>query len=118
MEEKRRIRLLSGKLRQSVHWATDREGGGYLLPDNQCTKTGRSVAEALLDNQPDTRVLSRGNTTCAAFKEHEEVLETVPLDSTEDDVMWVSSNISGAAGALKEEEIDLRNLLLHFGCAS
>ena len=58
------------------------------------------------------------NTTCAAFKEHEEVLETVPLDSTEDDVMWVSSKISGAAGALKEEEIDLRNWLLHFGCAS
>ena len=32
--------VLSGKLWQAVRWATDREGGGCLLPDNQCTKTG------------------------------------------------------------------------------
>ena len=39
--------MLSGKLRQAVCWATNREGGGCLLPDNQCTKTGRPVAEFL-----------------------------------------------------------------------
>ena len=32
--------LLSGKHRQAVRWATNREGGGCLLQDDQCTKTG------------------------------------------------------------------------------
>ena len=40
------------------------------------------------------------NPTCAAFGEYEEVPETVPLDFLEDDVTWVASEISGAAGAL------------------
>ena len=47
---------LSVNLRQAVHWATDREGGGCLLPDNQCTKDGRPVAEALREKHPDMRV--------------------------------------------------------------
>ena len=41
----------------------------------------------------------------------------VPLDFTEDDVTWVASKLSGAAGALGAEEMELRNSLLHFGCA-
>ena len=44
--------------------------------------------------------------------------ETVPLDFTENDVTWVASKISGAAGSLVAEAIELRNWLLHFGCAS
>ena len=32
--------VFSSKLRQAVHWATDREGVGCLLPYDQCTKTG------------------------------------------------------------------------------
>ena len=39
--------VLSGKLHQAVLLATDRKGGGHLLPDDQCTKTGRLVAEVL-----------------------------------------------------------------------
>ena len=55
---------------------------------------------------------------CAAFEEYEEVPETVPLHFTEDDVMWVASKISGAAGVLGAEAMELRNWLLCFGCAS
>ena len=42
----------------------------------------------------------------------------VPPNFTEYDVTWVAYNISGAAGTLGEEAIELRNCLLHLGCAS
>ena len=44
--------------------------------------------------------------------------KTVPLDFTWDDVTWVASKLSGAAGALGAEAMELRNCLLRFGCAS
>ena len=58
------------------------------------------------------------NPTCAALEKYGEVPETVPLDFTEDDFTWVVSNLSGAAGALGAEAIELRNWLLCFRCAS
>ena len=58
------------------------------------------------------------NVTCAAFEEYEDVPETVHLDFTEDDVTWVASKLSGAAGALGAEAVKLRNWLLRFGCVS
>ena len=39
--------VLYGKLRKDIRRATDREGVGYLLLDDQCTKTGRPVAEVI-----------------------------------------------------------------------
>ena len=58
------------------------------------------------------------NPTCLAFKEYEEVPEMVPLDFTMDNVTWVASKHSGAAGALRAEAIELQNCLLLFGCAT
>ena len=40
------------------------------------------------------------------------------LGFTEDDVTWVASKLSGAAGALGAEVMELQNWLLCFGCAS
>ena len=59
--------VLSGKLRQTVHWATNREGGGCLLPDEQCTKTERPVAKVLWEKHPDMRVPPLGNPVCSYF---------------------------------------------------
>ena len=58
------------------------------------------------------------NPACAAFEEYEDIPQTVPLDFTEDDVTWVASKLSGAAGALGAEAMELRNFLLRFRCAS
>ena len=44
--------LLSGSPRQAVIWATGREGGGVLIPDDFCTKTGCPVKDALQENHP------------------------------------------------------------------
>ena len=58
------------------------------------------------------------NPTCAAFEEYEDVPKMLPLDFMEDDVTWVASKLSGAAGALGAEAMELINWLLCFGCAS
>ena len=57
------------------------------------------------------------NPTCMDFEDYKDVPETVPLDLLEDDVTWVASKISGAAGALGADMIELSNWLLCFGCA-
>ena len=58
------------------------------------------------------------NLVCAAFEEYGHVPKTVPFDFMEDDVTWVASKLSGAAGALGAEAMELRNWLLCFGSAS
>ena len=109
--------VLSGNLRQAVHQATDREGGGCLLPDDQCTKPGQPVAEVLQEKHPDMHVPPVENPTFAAFEGYEDLPETVPLAFTEDDIMWVASKLSGAEGALGAEAVELQKWLLCFGCA-
>ena len=58
------------------------------------------------------------NPTCSAFEEYEDVPEMVPLNFTEDEVTWVASKLSSAAGALGAEAIELINWILRFGCLS
>ena len=82
--------VLSGKRRQAVRQATDSEGGGCLLPYDQCTKTGLPVAEVLREKHPDMRVPPVENPTCAAFEEYKEIPKTVPLDFAEYEVTWVA----------------------------
>ena len=110
--------VISGKLHQAVRRATGREGGGCLLPDDQRTKTGWPVAEVLREKHSDMRVSPVENPTCAALEEYKDIPETVPLDFTEDEVMWVASKLSGTAGALGAEVMELRNWLFRFRCAS
>ena len=62
------------------------------------------------------RVPPLENPMCAAFEEDKEVPETVPLYFIEYDMMWVTSKLSGTAGALGAEAIELKNWLLRFRC--
>ena len=62
------------------------------------------------------RVRPVENSTCAAFEEYKEVREKVSLDFSEGAVKWVVSKLSGTAGALGAESIELRNWLLCFEC--
>ena len=71
--------VLYGKLWGPIRRATDREGGGCLLPVDQCTKTWQPVAEDLRENPPDMHVPHVEKPMCAAFKVYGEVPETVPL---------------------------------------
>ena len=48
--------VLSGKLRQAVRRANNREGGGCLLLEDKYTKTGRPVADVIREKHPDMRV--------------------------------------------------------------
>ena len=85
------------------------KGGGCLLRDNQCTKTGRLVAEVLWEKHLDMCVPPVENPACTVFEEYGELHKMAPLDFTEDDVMWVASNLYDAAGNLGAEAIKLRN---------
>ena len=78
--------FMSGKFTQDFRWENGREGGGCLLPDNQCTKTGLPVAEVLREKHPDMRVPPVETPACAVLEEYGEVTKTVPLVFTEDDV--------------------------------
>ena len=110
--------VLLVNLRQAVCWATYKERGGCLLPDDQYTKTGRLVAEVLREKHPDMRGPPVENPACASFEKYGDVPKKVPLEFTEDDVTWVASKLSSAAGALGAEAMELCNWLLRFGCAS
>ena len=99
--------------RPSVRQPTVREEGVSSQTIN-AQKTGRPVAEVLWEKHPDMGVPPVENPTCVAFEEYEDIPKTVPLNFTEDDVTWVASKLSGAAGALGAEAIELRNWLLRF----
>ena len=55
------------------------------------------------------RVLPSENPMFTAFKEYEEVPDTLPLDFTDDVITWFTSNLSGATGALGAEVIEVIN---------
>ena len=48
--------VLSGNIWKAICRATDREGGGCLLPEEKCTKPERLIAEVLGDKHMDMRV--------------------------------------------------------------
>jgi hypothetical protein len=90
--------VLDGKLRAAVRFATDRDGGGVLLPQDACTKTGRPVMEVLLSQHPDTRIPNLEDLHCIAFEHYDEVPAAMPTDCTPEDLETLALRMSGSAG--------------------
>ena len=111
-------KVLSGRLRQAVRHATNRDGGRVLQPDDACTKTGRPVLEILKEKHPDMREPDLSNPNHHAFEHYDSQPEPIPLLVTAMDIEEVSRKISGGAGPSGVDYIDLRNWLLRFGAES
>ena len=62
--------VLSSNLRQAVRQATNREGKGCFLQDDQCTKTGQPAAEVLREKHTGIRFPPVENPGCACFKKY------------------------------------------------
>jgi hypothetical protein len=110
--------VLDGKLRATVRFATDRGGGGVLLPEDSCTKTGRPVMEVLRSQHPDTRIPNLEDPHCIAFEHYDEVPVEVPTDCTSEDLETLALRMSGGAGPSSFDAVMLRNCLLRYGRAS
>ena len=106
-----------GNLRQAAGQPTGRGEGvssrttNALKPGDQFQRSSGRITQ--ICGLPLWKTLA-----CAAFEEYENMPKMVPLDFTEDDVTWVVSKLSGAAGALGAQVMELRSWLLRFRCAS
>jgi hypothetical protein len=74
--------VLDGKLRAAVCFMTGCDGGGVLLPQDACAKTGRPVMVVLLSQHPDTRIPDLEDPNCIAFEHYDEVPMAMPTDCT------------------------------------
>jgi hypothetical protein len=110
--------VLYGKLRAAVRFATDRGGGGVLLPQDSCTKTGWPVMEVLRSQHPDTRIPDLEDPHCIAFEHYNEVLVEIPMDCTSEDLKTLALRMGGSAGPSSFHAVMLRNCLLRYGRAS
>jgi hypothetical protein len=110
--------VLDGKLRAAVRFATNRGGGGVLLPQDSCTKTGRPVMEVLRSQHPDTRIPDLEDPHCIAFEQYDEVPVEIPTYCTTEDLKTLALRMSGSAGPSSFNAVMLRNCLLRYGRAS
>ncbi len=112
------LMVLDGKLHAAVRFATNRGGGGVLLPQDSCTKTGRPVMEGLRSQHPDTRIPDLKDPHCIAFEQYNEVPVEIPTDCTTKDLETLALRMSGSAGPSSFDAVMLRNCLLRYGRAS
>jgi hypothetical protein len=110
--------VLDGKLRVAIRFATDCNGGGVLLPQDACTKTGQPVMEVLLLQHPNTRIPNLEDLHCIAFEHYDEVPMTMPTDCTPEDLETLALRMSRSAGPISFDAAMLRNCLLRYGRAS
>jgi hypothetical protein len=94
------------------------DGGGVLLPQDACTKTGQPVIEVLQSQHPDTRIPNLGDPDCIAFEHYNKGSTALPMDCTSKDLEALALRMSGSAGPSSFGAVMLRNCLLWYGRAS
>ena len=108
-------------MQQAVCCATDHEGGGGLFYRGMSAQRQggqlQIVADLFQEKYLDMCVSPMEKIMCTAFEEYEEVPETMPHKLSENDATWVASELSGTAGELELEAIELSNWILLFGCS-
>ena len=91
------LKVVNGKIQAAVGGIRGQGRSRVLFPGDTYSKTGRPVTEILRDKHPMMRTPDLADLECSSFEEYEEDPDVVPLDISEEDVMWVSNKISRAA---------------------
>ena len=102
--------LLSGKVRQAVRFATNRDKSGILNSSDVDTKTGKTVSDVLHSKHPESIVPQPEE-----LEDYKTTPEFVTLDITADTVQQVSAKLSGGAGPGGIDSTTLQHWLLRFG---
>ncbi|KAL7526948.1 hypothetical protein ACHAXR_001723, partial [Thalassiosira sp. AJA248-18] len=109
------VRLLSGKLRGAVRFATNRGKGGLYKPDNKCSKTGLPVIDVLRAKHPNIRVPNLDDGSEHPFTDYPEPDDPVPINCYEDYVALGAARLHGApglSGVLDAEMLKVKGWLL------
>ena len=85
-------RVRHGKIRSAVQTATSRAGGGVLMPDGQCTKSGRPVMEVLAKKHPPLMDPVPGTNGRGAFEPYAQT----PVPSLSDATKSSSRKLQGS----------------------
>ena len=108
--------VIEGRLGPAVKMLTNRDGGGVLDPEDQCTKHPlKTVIEVLREKHPDLRVPDLADEEWASFEEYDECGTSIPLDCSPEIVEEVAAKIRGGAGPGSVDAIAMSNWLLRHG---
>jgi hypothetical protein len=110
--------VIERKLRQGVRHLTNRDGGGVLQPEDDCTKTGRRVIDVLRDKHPDLMIPDLEREDWASFEAYDECLDSVPVDCSEEVVSEIANKLHGGAGPGSVDALSLAKWLTRYGKAS
>ena len=106
-------RVHSGRLRAAVRFATEREGGGPMQPDDIDSKTGRPVIDVLRSKHPPPH-----DTPIEALENFPDKPDPCPVVITSDAVERLSHKLRGGAGPSGVDATHLLRWLTHFDVES
>ena len=110
-------KVVNGKIRAAVQGIREQGKSKVLFPGDLDSKTDRPIMDVLRDKHPTMRTPDLSEPKCSSFEDYAEDPDVVPLDISEEDVMWVAGKLLGAAGPSGTDAKALQRWLLRFGQA-